>query len=94
MRGRLPSTGSFVGNGSAVNIELTYRPSYVIIINRTDGDVKVEVIDDGANGRALLSQPEAMSVPANPPFITVRGFNSGTNALLVETGKVYDWVAF
>ena len=91
--------GTYTGDGSnAVTIQLDFRPSKVEIVNVTDGDKKCEIFDDGADGKALLTNTSAggttdLSIVAEPK-LTARSFTTGTNANLSESAKVFCWVAY
>lgn len=90
--------GSYTGDGSnAVVVDLGFRPKRVELINVTDGDKLCIIVDDGADGKALLvndsgSGTSDLSI-ISEPLITARGFTTGTAATLIESAKVFRWVA-
>lgn len=99
MRGRLPVTGSYTGDGSnAVAIDLGFRPAKVEIYNVTDGDTYSILLDDGSAGVHLKfvnhDTAQLAVVSSNEGSISPRGFNTGTDASIIESAKVYQWIAF
>lgn len=98
--GRETVIGSYTGNGStAVVVDLGFRPAKVEFYNRTDGDVIVHLVDDGASGRAYeirdsgSGTTDLSRISSNAPTINNRGFSTGTDADLIESAKVFDWIA-
>jgi hypothetical protein len=91
--------GSYTGNGSTAEVvDLGFRPKKVEIVNSTDGDKLVHIFDNGGAGKALLvndsgSGTTDLSIVAEP-LITNRGFTTGTNANLIESAKVFLWIAY
>lgn len=98
MRGRLPVSGSYTGNGSTgVSVDLGFRPAKVELWNVTDGDLKVELVDDGSDGIHFEfkgADSQMSKVTSSPAKINSRGFSTGTDADLIESAKVFRWVAF
>lgn len=87
----------YVGDGSnAVNLQVGFKARRVTVRNITDSD-KIAVctlrgdgttysmlINDSGSGTTDLSE-----ISSNKPEITDRGFNTGTNANLIESGKTF-----
>lgn len=101
MRGRLPKSGSYTGDGSnAAVVDIGFKPVHVVIWNETDGDVKCEILDNGADGVAFkivdsgTDTTNLSKISSNAPKLGARGFSSGTDASLIESGKVFRWAAF
>lgn len=87
-------TGTYTGDGSnAITFDLGFRPSKVEIFNVTDGDTLIGGIDDGSSGKWYSSAAAVAALTSNAPSINNRGFATGTNALVIESGKVYLFVA-
>jgi hypothetical protein len=100
MRGRLPKTGSYTGDGSnGVSVNLGFKPKYVKIINYTDADVVAEWIDGMPDASALLTIDSGAGTSDLSKITTAGitptslGFEIGTNASLIETNKVYYYIA-
>lgn len=103
MRGRLPRVGKYTGDGSTEQtIDLGWQPQYVKIVNITDGDVTHELLLDAADGTTKhletkdsgAASTDLSIVSSNAAAITSRGFRTGTDADIIESAKVYYWVAF
>jgi hypothetical protein len=101
MRGRLPVTGTYTGDGSnGVSVNVGFRPRYVRIVNYTDADVHAEHIDGMPDASAMLvidsgsGTTDLSKITSAGITLTSLGFEVGTNANLIENGKVYRWVAF
>ena len=91
--------GKYTGDGSnAVGVDLGFRPSKVEIVNVTDGDKKFEILDDGADGKCLLTNDSGSNTTdlsiVTEPTLNNRGFNTGTHASIIESAKVFVWVAY
>lgn len=86
--------GAYVGDGvNAVSEDLGFRPKKVVIYNKTDGDVRAEIIDDGADGYANILVGAAGPATLAGAVISDRGFNTGNNASMIENTKEYGWYA-
>lgn len=99
--------GSYVGTGAAVNVPLGFAPTYVRVINETDGDVcwewfngmtaghaiqSINVVDNGVTGAAGMSRITANGVSLFGGSATqAEGFTAGT--ALSETGKTFRFFA-
>jgi hypothetical protein len=101
MRGRLPVTGSYTGDGSnGVSVKIGFKPKKVEIHNYTDADVKAEHIDGMPAASAFLTidsgsgTTDKSKVTSAGITLTSLGFEVGTNANLIESGKVYYWIAY
>ena len=102
MRGRLPRVGTYTGDGSSDNrIDLGFQPAHVRIVNITDGDKLCEIfrLEDGTTKALLINDSgsgttDLSIISSNAPTISSRGFTSGTDASLIESAKVFYWVAF
>lgn len=87
-------TGTYTGDGTnSITVDLAFRPKFVQMINVTDGDTKIEVYDDGIDGKCFSIVLATAALTSNPPKILSRGFSTGTNALVIESAKVYLWTA-
>jgi hypothetical protein len=86
--------GTYTGDGTnAVVFDIGFRPSKVEIFNVTDGDVYIHGLDDGSAGKWCNIGAAAAALTSNPPLLNNRGFSTGTNAAVIESAKVYLWVA-
>jgi hypothetical protein len=95
MRGRLPVSGTFTGNGSTgQSFDVGFRPAKVEIYNTTDGDVKHELIDDGSTGLHFVTDAAVAAITSGKGEILNRGFSTGTDAKIVENNKAYRWIAY
>lgn len=89
--------GQYTGDGVNDNqIDLGFRPKHVMIYNVDDGDVRVELFDDNADGYAnkIVGAAGPATISANAPKIGNRGFNTGTDADVIENLKQYRWIAW
>lgn len=100
-------TGSYVGTGAAIDIPLGFTPSYIEVINLTDGDdawkwfgamtnghaiYNRNVADNGTTGNASMSRITANGISAFAGSGTkAKGFTVGT--ALSENGKTFGYVA-
>lgn len=96
-------TGSYVGTGAAVNVELGFTPDYIRLWNETDGDETYEWFKGMTNGHALKSANNASTQFSK---ITSNGFSAyaGTvgdksagitfGSALSESGKTWRYAAF
>lgn len=101
MRGRLPETGSYTGDGSnGVTVSLGFKPQYVKVFNYTDGDVVATHIAGMPDASAFLTidsgagTTDLSKITTAGITLTSSGFTIGTNANLIENAKVFYWVAF
>lgn len=102
MRGRLPQTGTYTGNGSTAPTipALGFKPKYVRIFNYTDADVIAEHFEGMPAASALLTidsgagTTDVSKITTAGITLSSQGFAVGTNANLIENAKVYYWVAF
>lgn len=101
MRGRLPFTATYTGDGSTANtFKIGFKARYVKVVNYTDADVTAEyfagmpdasailTIDSGS-GTTDMSKITTAGITVGETSITI-----GTNANLVENAKVFYVVAF
>lgn len=94
-------TGSYVGTGAAINIELGFQPDYLLIINETDGGPKWEwfkgmaaasAIQTIAAGTMTRITSNGVSLYAGLEASKPVGFTIGT--ALSTSGKTFRWAAF
>lgn len=91
--------GTYTGTGAAVNVELGFTPTYVRVLNITDGDAGMTYIkpdgEDAANiaeGAALATQAaNGISAYDGTAAGDSAGFTAGTAASV--NAKVYYYVA-
>ena len=92
-------TGTYVGTGAAVDVELGFKPSHVRIINIPDRDAGLEWFDsmpDGTGvvlGAALASQAANGITPLDGTLdgATKEGFTAGS--AVSESGKTFAYIA-
>src|ERR1041385_1281159 len=101
MRGRLPVTGTYTGDGSsAVTVNLGFKPKYVRVFNYTDAAFIGEYFDGMPDASALLTIDSGTGTTDLSKITTAgittgpQGFTIGTNANFIVNAKVYYWVAF
>lgn len=96
-----PVTGSYVGTGAAVNVELGFIPMYVIILNETDGDDRWEWMEGMTAGHAFqrVGAGTGTRITSNgvSPYAGTRGgaapgFTAGS--AISESGKTFRYIAF
>lgn len=87
--------GTYTGTGSAISVNIGFRPSKIVIWNETDGDKRFEFIDGLASAKVYSindsgSEATDLSVIATAGItLTERGFSVGTDATLNESAKVF-----
>ena len=101
MRGRLPKTGQYTGDGSnAVSVDLGFEAMMVLVYNETDGDVLALGVNGIADGKGLKivdsgsGTTDLSFMSSNGITIGKQGFKIGTDANLIENAKVFRWIAF
>lgn len=92
------ATGTYVGTGAAIDIELGWKPSYVRILNITDRDAGLTWFDTMpageaiAEGAALATQAANGITPLDGTLAGGKeGFTVGTAGS--ETGKTFAYIA-
>ena len=94
MRG--PFVGSYSGTTAAQNIHIGFKPSFMLIWNRTDGDTVI-VWSKAITTTYVAITGAAATVTANIVGVdngTVIGFSLAADAVANENAKVYDFIAF
>lgn len=96
-------TGSYVGTGAAVTVELGFTPDYIRVWNETDGDEAYEWFKGMTNGHALKSANNASTQFSKITSNGISGY-AGTVAdksagitfgsALSESGKTWRYAAF
>lgn len=101
MEGHRRASGSYTGDGTnAVTVDIGFRPTQIVIWNKTDGTMRAEIIDDGADGQAFKildsgsGTTDLSRISSNAPVLNNRGFSTGTDASLIVSAKVFNWIAF
>lgn len=94
-------TGSYTGDGTnAVTVKCGRKPKRVEIFNYTDADVKASHQDTMPAASALLEidsgsgTTDVSKITSAGITLGSTGFLVGTNANLIESGKVYHWTAW
>lgn len=91
--GSLPlRTGSFVGTGAEIAVEVGYRPKVVRLINLDDPAEGVHV-DTMADGEMLAGTDTFAKVAAGGITLTDTGFTVGADANFNTAGEQVHWVA-
>lgn len=80
-------TNTYTGTGAAVNVNLGYRPSLVIVYNETDGDVCWIGMSGQAAGSALQLDTAVSFISSDGITMKADGFSVGT--ALSESAKVF-----
>lgn len=87
-------SGTYTGTGAAQTVTLGYKPSLVIILNETDGDVISFKIEGGSDATHLKMGAAVAAVSSQGITFTSRGFTVGTDASVSESSKVFRYIAF
>ena len=93
---RGPYVGSYTGTTAAQNINIGFKPSAMIIWNRTDGDTVI-FWSSAIQTTYVDVVLAAATVTANITQVdngTVIGFSLASDAVANENAKVYDFIAF
>ena len=94
-----PKIGSYTGTGAAINVELGFVPLFLIVFNRTDGDL-VGLWTPGLGAGKAVDIAAAAAANAANGFTAYAGaagtasvgFTAGTD--YSASAKVYDYIAF
>lgn len=90
------ATGTYVGTGAAVVVQLGFKPVMMLLYNETDGDVFWFAIEGLADGKAMQvtngDMTQVSLLASNGLTLTNQGFTAGTS--LSESGKTIRYVAF
>ena len=84
------ATGTYLGTGAAVNVNIGFRPSLVLIYNETDGDVCWFAIQGLADGKAIQIDTAVSLLASNGLTLTAAGFTAGTS--LSESGDTMRFI--
>lgn len=92
MRGRLPRTGLYTGDGAVQSFDIGFRPIMVLVVNITDGDVLAFHLD-GMTDDTSIDVASAVAGNANNAItLSSKGFSVGTD--YSENAKVFRYIAF
>lgn len=92
-------TSSYTGTGAAINVETGFTVNFLIVFNRTDGDI-VGLWTPGVGADKAIDIAAAAAANAADGFTAYAGstgsasvgFTAGTD--YSESAKVYDYIAF
>lgn len=93
---RGPFIGSYSGTTAAQNINIGFKPAYIIAYNQTDGDTFwFWSKNDTANVVSIvLAAATTAAVVTQVDNGTDIGFSLPSNAVINENAKVYVFIAF
>ena len=92
MRGRLPKTGTYVGDGAIQSFNIGFKPAMVLLANTEDGDVVALHIQGMTDDTAIDIAAAAAGNANNAITLTSNGFSVGTD--YSEADKTYFYIAF
>ena len=86
------ATGSYVGTGSAVEVNIGFKPRYVKIFNNTDGDDVFEAFEGMTAAHAIQTAAAVSKLTSNGISLQNYGFTAGSSCS--ESGDTFLWIAF
>lgn len=86
-------TGTYTGTGSAQTVTLGFKPSVLVSVNETDGDVVNVKILGSADATHISIGEAAAAVASNGYTLTTTGFTAGSDATCSESTKVFRYFA-
>ena len=93
---RGPFVGSYTGTTAAQNIHIGFKPAFMTIWNRTDGDTVIYWSKASETTYVAVTTAAATvsAVIARVDNGTVLGFSLASDAVANENAKVYDFIAY
>jgi hypothetical protein len=87
-------TGTYTSTASAQTVTLGFKPSFLIVVNETDGDQVSLKIAGSTDATHIVINTAAASVASNGLTLNTNGFTAGTDTSVCENTKVFRYVAF
>lgn len=85
------ASGSYTGTGSAVNVDLGFKPILLLIFNVTDGDVLFCTFDGLSAGAGLKIDTATAALATNGLTLRNNGFTAGSDCS--ESAKSFRYLA-
>lgn len=91
------AVGEYTGTGAALDVSLPFDPVFVLVYNKTDGDVVGLAFNTAnagtTNATIVLATAQEASQGINFGAAAAKKFTLGTSAVTNENAKVYQYLA-
>ncbi len=87
------ATGTYTGTAGAQSVTLGFKPSFVLIVNETDGDSASIKIAGSTDATHVKIELAPATVASQGVTLTATGFSVGTDNSVSENLKVFRYFA-